>query len=114
MKNKNTKGFKDAPQETTRLLLDSARIAHETEVIGERTAEEMRFQREKLEETGQHLESIKQITDSAKASIRELQQKIFRKKLYLWVIIIGLLLANLAVIMALIQNHGKLFPSSSS
>ena len=111
MKNKQQKGFKDAPQETTRLLLDSSRIAHETEAIGERTAEEMRFQREKLEETGQQLESIKQITDSAKASIRELQQKIFRKKLYLWVIIIGLLLANLAVIMALIQNHGRLFPT---
>lgn len=49
---------------------------------------------------------MKEITETAKASIRELQQKVFRKKMCLWAIIVALFVTNLALITALIRNHG--------
>jgi len=49
---------------------------------------------------------MKEITESARASIRQLQQKIFRKKLCLWAVIIALFILNLALLTALIRNHG--------
>jgi uncharacterized membrane protein (DUF106 family) len=107
--------FKDSklsaqnPQETTRLLLDSARLARDTEDIGVRTMEEMKNQREMLEESNEHLDSMKNIAQSAKASIRQIQDRLFRKKFVLWVVIIGLAIANFGLIITLVQNHGSLF-----
>jgi hypothetical protein len=49
---------------------------------------------------------MKEITESARASIRQLQQKIFRKKMCLWAVIIALFILNLALLTALIRNHG--------
>mmetsp|Transcript_8161 Transcript_8161/g.8179 ORF Transcript_8161/g.8179 Transcript_8161/m.8179 type:complete len:128 (-) Transcript_8161:387-770(-) len=97
------------PEETTRLLLNSRRIANETEEIGERTMEEMIYQRGMLEDTGDHLASMKNISQSARKSIRQLQDRLFRKKLVLWGVIIVLFFANLGVIITLINNGGSLF-----
>ena len=55
---------------------------------------------------------MKHIAQTAKASIRQLHEKIFMKKIFLWAVILTLLTANIAVILTLIQNHGKLFVRS--
>ena len=55
------------------------------------------------------LASMKDLARSARASIRQIQDKIRRKAICLWVVIIALFLANVAVILTLVQNHGKLF-----
>ena len=55
---------------------------------------------------------MKRIAQTAQISIRKLHEKIFMKKIFLWSIILLLLVANIAVIVALIQNHGKLFANS--
>lgn len=52
---------------------------------------------------------MKDLAKSAKASIRQIQEKIRRKAICLWVVIITLFLANVAVILTLIQNQGRLF-----
>lgn len=41
----------EAPAETTRLLYESVRTARETEDIGDRTLQEMAYQRDLLEDT---------------------------------------------------------------
>mmetsp|Transcript_24402 Transcript_24402/g.33469 ORF Transcript_24402/g.33469 Transcript_24402/m.33469 type:complete len:117 (+) Transcript_24402:259-609(+) len=97
--------------ETSRLLYDSVRIAKETEDIGNATAEELIMQGEKLKSTKNYLDSMKSLTDNARVSIKGIKSKVLRKKLYLWIIIIGLFLANFSVIVTLIRNHGKLFSS---
>lgn len=55
---------------------------------------------------------MKEISQTAKASIRQLHEKVFMKKIFLWAIILVLLAANIAVILALVQNHGKLYVRS--
>jgi hypothetical protein len=80
----------ETPQETTRLLYDSMRVARETEVIGELTAEELRFQRESLTNAGSKVNAMRGITTSARANIQTIENKIRRQKLMLWIIMIGL------------------------
>lgn len=52
---------------------------------------------------------MKRIAQTAKTSIRKLHEKIFMKKIFLWAVILLLFVANMAVIITLVQNHGKLF-----
>ena len=54
------------------------------------------------------LASMKDLARSARASIRQIQDKIRRKAICLWVVIITLFLLNVAVVLTLIQNHGRL------
>lgn len=54
---------------------------------------------------------MQEMTDKARVSIKGMKSKILRKKLYLWIVIIGLFLANFSVIITMIRNHGKLFRS---
>jgi hypothetical protein len=97
------------PNETTRLLVQTARLAKETEEIGDATTHEVQMQGEKIESTGSYLESISNLTSSARSAIWKLKAKVVKKKVYLWIIMVGLFLANLIVIAVLIRNNGKLF-----
>ena len=54
---------------------------------------------------------MQEMTDNARVSIKGMKSKILRRKLYLWIVIIGLFVANFSVIVTLIRNHGKLFKS---
>ncbi len=101
----------DSPQETTRLLYDSMRVARETEVIGELTADELRFQRESLTNAGSKVTAMRGITTSARANIQTIENKIRRQKLILWIVMIGLGISNIAVIVTLWRNGGTFYSS---
>ena len=101
----------ETPQETTRLLYDSMRVARETEVIGELTAEELRFQRESLTNAGLKVNAMRGITTSARDNIQTIESKIRRQKLMLWIIMIGLGVSNIAVIITLWRNGGTFYSS---
>lgn len=96
-------------QETTSLLIDSVRVARRTEEIGGGTLRTMQFQRERLADTHENLYETKDVMNSAKHSIREIENKAFRQKLWLWVVIFVLFCANVSVIIVLIRNGGKFY-----
>jgi len=96
-------------RETTRLLMDTVRVARETEEIGLQTSVTMQMQRQRLEDTRDHLDEMKSISMSAKRSIRELENKAFRYKMCLWFVILLLFCANIAVLIAMVRNGGKLY-----
>lgn len=49
------------------------------------------------------------IAQTAKSSIRQIHERLFMKKIFLWSIMLVLLAANIALLLVLIENHGKLF-----
>jgi t-SNARE complex subunit (syntaxin) len=103
------RAMKVSPQETTSLLIDSVQTAQKTEEIGINTMRNMQYQRELLTDTRKNLYETKDVMSNAKASIREIENKAFRQKLWLWVIIFVLFCANVAVIVALVRNGGKFY-----
>ena len=99
----------NAPAETTSLLVDSMQTARRTEELGVNTMRNMQYQRERLSDTQENLYGTKDVMSSANQSIREIENRAFRQKLWLWVIIFVLFSANVAVLVALIRNGGKFY-----
>ena len=52
------------------------------------------------------------IAQTAKFSIKQIHERLFMKKIVLWSIMLTLFAANLAVILVLIRNRGKLFATA--
>ena len=102
-------GNQQQAQETTSLLIDSVQTARQTEELGIHTMRNMQFQRERLTETRTNLYDTKDVMTNAKQSIREIENKAFRQKLWLWVIIFVLFCANVSVIIVLVRNGGKFY-----
>lgn len=96
-------------EESSSLLMNSAKLAQETHEIAELVVEDMQDQGSKLEETRSYLGAMRELTDVAKGSIKSMRAKAQRKRFYLWVAIISLGIANVLVIVQLIRNHGSLF-----
>jgi len=95
--------------ETTSLLVDSVATARRAEEIGVHTMRNMQFQRERLSQTHENLYETKDAMSSANQSIREIENRAFRQKLWLWVIIFVLFCANVSVVIVLIRNGGKFY-----
>lgn len=108
-----SKVLKTNPQETTSLLIDSVQLSRQSEELGIQTMRTMQFQRERLTETHSQLYDTKDVMTSAKQSIREIENKAFRQKLWLWVIIFVLFCANVSIIVVLIRNGGKFYHTGS-
>jgi len=112
--NYDAKGqWRNDQSETTRLLKDSVRIAHETEEIGETTASKLISQREMLTKTRNYLDSIIDIGDSARESILAIRARAYRRKFNLWLTIALLAVANLYVIFIRWRNGGSLWSKKS-
>ena len=99
--------------ETTALLVDSVQTARRTEELGIHTMRTMQFQRERLSETHDTLYETKDAMSSANLSIREIENRAFRQKLWLWVIIFVLFCANVSVLIVLFRNGGKFYSRGS-
>jgi hypothetical protein len=52
---------------------------------------------------------MREMTDSARESLKGMRAKAQRKKLYLWIAMISLGIANVLVIIQLARNHGSLW-----
>jgi len=52
---------------------------------------------------------MEEITAKAKKAIQNLRNKAFRQKLWLWIIILLLFVADVTVIVFMIRNKGKLY-----
>lgn len=103
----NTK--RGIPNETSRLLSDSIKIAKNTENIGNDTIIEMGHQKESLQESSERLSIINNITKAARFNFKKIRDYRNRKKVILWLVIILLGLLNLIVLYTMFENGGKLY-----
>lgn len=66
-----------------------------------------------LHDTSSKLDSMRGIASTARMNIQSMKDKVFRHKLCLWIVMIGLLLTNIAVIITLARNDGHLLPQKT-
>jgi hypothetical protein len=57
---------------------------------------------------------MRELTDAARDSIKAMRYKAQRKRLYLWVAMFSLAIANVLVIVQLVRNHGSLFSEKAT
>jgi t-SNARE complex subunit (syntaxin) len=97
-------------EETTGLLEESMRLAHETEHIGDATLEELQNQGDVLYRSKRNLSNIQDMTNSAHESVRQIQQKIFQRKIMLWAIMLVLFVIIFIMLLVMFRNGGSLRP----
>uniref|UniRef100_A0A7S0SZ34 V-SNARE coiled-coil homology domain-containing protein n=1 Tax=Chromulina nebulosa TaxID=96789 RepID=A0A7S0SZ34_9STRA len=95
--------------ETTRLLEETLNIAYKSEEIGDVTLDEMRKQRDLLEESKKNVDSIKDISYLANQSLNSLRARYWRRRMCLWSVIILLFVCNVIVLIFLIRGHGRFY-----
>eukprot|EP01033_Poteriospumella_lacustris_P009399 gene9399-6730_t len=98
----------DGPQETTRLLADSVRLARDAEHIGNVTLEELQRQGDSLEDSRQNLLGIQDMTSSAHESVRQLRAKLFQRKFMLGSVIVFLFLIIVSMLFTMYKHGGSL------
>lgn len=84
--------------QTTGLLHSTQLLCSETEGIGARTLTTMGAQREQLENANRNVSETKTIAGQAKTVLRRMGRRAAMNKVFLYVVILGLLGANGAVI----------------
>jgi hypothetical protein len=102
-------GREVTPNETSRLLTDSIKIAKNTDNISNDTIIEMVNQKNTLQDSSERLSIINNISKSARLNFKRIRDYRNRKKLILWLIIILLGILNLYLLYIMFENGGKLY-----
>ena len=105
----NQQDFGTNSRETTRLLSEGMAEARESEEVALRSNEVLREQRGILEGVRRNVDNMKGISLTASESIRQIDLKTTRRKVFLWIIVITLLVANILVAVAMWKHGGKIF-----
>jgi len=103
--------MKDASDE---LLEDALRTTAETEQIGTQTLGQLRRQGEQLSAAQTHVQATDETVHEARDVLKEINRKICREKLWLWLIILMLLAIDGLLAYRLATNDGQLSSKKGS
>lgn len=94
-------------QESQNLLLESQTYAAESEQIGSNTLHRMGMQREQLFSTNETLRGAMNYVEQAGVIVKDMSRKSYRNKRFLYGVIVVLVLANVAVLVAIVKKRSK-------
>ena len=94
--------------ETSRLLMSARHTAADTESLSYGTLEHMQAQHEKIDTTRDSVERMAALSGSVREHLRSIESWSQRRVALLWVLIILLFVANVALLTRLILNNGNL------
>jgi vesicle transport through interaction with t-SNAREs protein 1 len=86
------------------LLRESQALCLETEQVGNSTIQQMEHQREQLENTRSNIEATREIAEQAAVVLSAISRKAFNNKLFLYVMIGGLLVANFFTLLKIFRR----------
>ncbi|CAM9415617.1 unnamed protein product [Discosporangium mesarthrocarpum] len=94
---------------TRRLLEDSMQVSMETGEIASGVMGRLYGQREALDTSHQHLGEMRDMTDTARLTLKDMERKVWMEMVCLYITIAVLVVLIMLVIYREITNSGKLF-----